>query len=62
MEWKFGYFEKETRVRKINLSFNNLTSIAKNGFVGIEGIYTMILNDNLFESIPAEVSGKETTF
>ena len=46
-EWKMGYFERESRVRKLDLSYNNLTEIPENGFYGINGLNALKLDHNL---------------
>ena len=42
-----GYFERESRVRKLDLSYNNLTEIPENGFYGINGLNALKLDHNL---------------
>ena len=52
-----GYFERRSRVRKLDLSFNNLTQIPDNGFLGVDGLHTLNLNSNLFKTIPKQLNG-----
>jgi len=52
-----GYFEKNSRVRKLDLSHNNLTKIEPHGFFGIDGLHSLNMNNNLFTEVPAEVNG-----
>ncbi|CAG5078772.1 Oidioi.mRNA.OKI2018_I69.PAR.g9082.t1.cds [Oikopleura dioica] len=60
-KWKLGYFEKDCRIRKLDLSYNNLTenAIEPHGFIGLEGLDSLILDHNDFTKLPTQISSLE---